>query len=91
MKYTKIIKAEEKQEKYLIDNADFNKIESEYNKVREALYKLQSSLTDGYYDIAGGNKQEGIEKIFNVLKGMSEITNTNMANLWQTIVDLAYK
>ena len=86
MKYTKLIKSEERT---LIDNPSFNNLEKRYNKVREDLYDVQTKVTNIYYDLVSGKEVK--EDLLGLMQDVTNYINSDSQNLWQEIVDLAYK
>lgn len=86
MKYTKLVKSEERT---LIDNPSFNNLEKRYNKVREDLYNVQTKVTDIYYDLVAGKEVK--EDLLGLMQDVTNYINSDSQDLWQEIVNLAYK
>lgn len=88
MKFNKIIEAENN---YKINNENFNTLENNFNKVNEDLYNFDKIIDDIYFDIVGNKEQEAKDKLMNLKKDVSKTINTNMRDLWDEMVNLAYK
>lgn len=86
MKYTKLVKSEERT---LIDNPSFNNLEKQYNKIREDLHDVQTKVTNIYYDLVAGKEVK--EDLLNLMNDVANYLNQDSQNLWQEIVNLAYK
>lgn len=86
MKYTKLVKSEERT---LIDNPSFNNLEKQYNKVREDLHDVQTKVTNIYYDLVAGKEVK--EDLLNLMRDVANYINSDIHDLWQEIVNLAYK
>ena len=86
MKYTKLVKSEERT---LIDNPSFNNLEKQYNKIREDLHNVQTKVTNIYYDLVAGKEVK--EDLLGLMRDVANYINSDIHDLWQEIVNLAYK
>lgn len=95
MKFTKLIKAESLSEKYKADmdrmESDYNAIKEKYTALQDLLNQVVSATRDVYYTSAGTDNEKLKEEAKKAFQLANDAAWDGINNLHQAIVDTIYK